>query len=273
MGKRKEEMNDNPLFRVYMVAIPLMVAVIAVIYLLVRLAFSVFGPDEMTVVVTYHDYEKGAILKEPMRVASDKAFTEELNGVKKKKSGFMDDFVFWETEDEDETDADENGTYTFQYEYRDLPDTLYVQDPVWWYPVDTKGAMAIPLKTGEKTDSVSEWGAFEITEVRDDKITSGVFNVTVTITGTMDAVPSEMKLNMGGYIFEEWDGSTEVAYDDADGFASRTVVFRFNKDAREDISDLLADAKLIVQEYTVRKTYTDREIVSGADDVQFVGVN
>ena len=61
-----------------------------------------------------------------------------------------------------------------------------------------------------------------------------------------------------------------MTYDEATGFAERTVVFRFNRGNRDDISDLFDDAKIVVDEYTVRKKYTVGEISSNVDGLEIV---
>lgn len=270
MDKRRENLEDNPLLKVYMIALPVTALAIVLIYLLVRMVSKAVGPDELILNVEYHDYETGAVLKTPMRAAADEEFEQELSYVKQKKSGFMDDFVFWESGEDREEDAAENGSCTFTYEYREIPDTIYVKSPEWWYTVDTGGNMRIPAQIGAETDPVTDQGSFRITNIGTTKITTGVFNVEITVSAAGDAVPSNMKLDMGGYVFEEWDGSSEVTYDTENGFASRTAVFRYNKDAREDISDLFDDAGVIIQEYTVRKIYRDSEIRSNVDGLQIV---
>lgn len=271
MSNIKDEMRENnPLIKAYLRILPVTVIVAAAIYLLVRLISAFTAPDQLMLNVKYADFEQGAVLKEPMRVAFDEAFENELSYVKEKKSGFMDNFVFWDSGEEEEEEANENGTYTFTYEYREIPDTLYVKAPAWWHTTDTEGNMMMPMMVGAETDPVTGQGSFKITNIETAKITTGVFNVTVTVSSTMDAVPSDLKLVMGGYVFEEWDGSSEVVYDEENGFAARTVVFRYNKDAREDISDLFEDATLMVQKYTVRKVYTDSEIQSNMDGLTFI---
>lgn len=272
MNKRQENMEDSPLIKVYMIVLPVTALAMILIYLLVRVVSQIAGPDKLVLNVEYHDYEQGAVLKTPMRAAADGEFEQEFAYVKQKKSGFMDELIFWESEENRKEDAAENGTYTFTYEYREIPDIIYVKSPEWWYTVDTEGSMMIPAQVGEETDPVTDYGSFRITKIETAKITTGIFNVEVTVSAAVDAVPSRMKLVMGGYVFEEWDGGSEIIYDREHGFASRTAVFRYNKDAREDISDLFGDAGLVIQEYTVRKVYRDSEIRSNVDGLQIVAI-
>ena len=73
-------------------------------------------------------------------------------------------------------------------------------------------------------------------------------------------------------MFEEWDGSSELVYNEETGFEERTLVFRYNRSLREDISDLVEDAIVEVKEYTVRKVYTESEITSNISGVEIVEV-
>ena len=201
-----------------------------------------------------------------------------------KKSGFMDILVFLEgtVDKPDELaeldaaanpvaeDKEEDGAYIFSYENTKLPDTIYIKAPVWWYPIRGEEEMELPLQVGAKIDDVDGYGSFEITAVDSVKISTGVFNVNVTMTSAGDAVPSNVKLRMGEDVFSEWDGSSELSYDKETGFAERTLVFRYNRGMREDISDLMGDAKILIPEYTVRRAYSDYEITSNKEGLEIV---
>ena len=93
------------------------------------------------------------------------------------------------------------------------------------------------------------------------------------MTSAGDFTPSDVKLIMGEEVFNEWDGSSELVYNEETGFEERTLVFRYNRDLREDISDLLEDAIVEVKEYTVRKVYTDAEFTTNLPGVTVVEVN
>lgn len=264
MSNKKGSMNDNPLLKVYLKILPALAAAVVVIVVLVKLITGIFAPEQIILEVKYDDYEDGALIQSMVRVAEDEAFTKELDPVVEKKSGFMNTFDFFTVEEESGLST-ENGTYTFTYETEKIPSVLYVKSPEWWYPVDTDGSIVLPAEVGAATEAVTEAGGFTITNIETVKISSGIFNVNVTMSATMDAVPSDIRLIMDGYKFEEWDGSTDVTFDEATGFAERTVVFRFNRGSHEDISELLADAQIVVEEYTVRKKYTAGTISSNVD--------
>ena len=292
MGKMKDDMKENnPLLQVYMKIIPATVAAVAAIFLLVKLISGMIAPDQLVLTATYKDYAEGAVLQTPIRVAKDAAFEKEVKSLTEKKSGFMDILVFLEgnaekpeelaeldaLENPVEEELPENGTYTFSYENTKLPDTIYVKAPLWWYPVDTEGMMTAPLKVGEKLDLLADFGplacgegAFEITGIETTKISTGIFNVTVTITAAGDAVPSDVKLIMEDDVFNEWDGSSELVYDEETGFAERTLVFRYNRSLREDISDLVENATVMVQEYTICTSFEDAEITSNIEGLTIV---
>lgn len=286
MNNWKDKMEGNPLAKVYLKIVPVLMAALAAIFVTVKLISGIIAPDQLVLDVVYHDYEEGAVLKSPIRVAKDAAFEKEVKSMTEKKSGFMDILVFLEgTVDKPEElaeldaaaepekeDKPEDGTYTFTYENAKLPKTIYIKPPVWWYPVQLEEEVSLPLQAGAKGDGVDGYGSFEIKTVDTVKISTGVFNVTVTMTSAGDAVPSNVKLLMGEDVFAEWDGSSELSYDRETGFAERTLVFRYNRGMRDDISDLMEDAKLLLPEYTVRRAYTDLEITSNINGLEFVVV-
>ena len=286
MNNWKDKMEGNPLAKVYLKIVPALVAALATIFVTVKLISGIIAPDQLVLDVVYHDYEEGAVLKTPIRVAKDAAFEKEVKNMTEKKSGFMDILVFLEgTVDKPDELAEldaaaepveeekaEDGTYTFTYENAKLPKTIYIKSPVWWYPIQLDEEVSLPLQAGAKTDDVDGYGSFEIKTVDTVKISTGVFNVTVTMTSAGDAVPSNVKLLMGEDMFSEWDGRSELSYDKETGFAERTLVFRYNRGMRDDISDLMEDAKLLLPEYTVRRAYSDFEITSNIDGLEFVTV-
>ncbi len=287
MGKMKDEMQENnPLLQVYMKILPVTVAAVAVIFILVKVISGLIAPDQLVLTAKYHDFEEGAVLQTPIRVAKDAEFEKEVKSLTEKKSGFMDILVFLEgtaagepVEEEDEAAEPENGTYTFTFENTKLPETIYIKNPEWWYPVNTEGNMTAPLKVGEKIDLLKDMGplacgeaAFEITGIETVKISTGIFNINVTMTAAGESVPSDVKLIMGDEVFEEWDGSSELTYDNETGFADRTLVFRYNRSLRDDISDLVDDAVVVVQEYTVRRVFTEGEITSNIEGLEIVEV-
>ncbi len=292
---RNDRREDNPLLQVYMKIIPAMIAAIVVIFLLVKLISGIIAPDHLILDVTYNDYEQGAVLKTPIRVAKDAAFEKEVKSMSERKSGFMDVLTLLENTAEKpeelaaldaqeapkEEETVENGTYRFAYENTKLPDTIYVKSPEWWYPVNTQGDMTMPLEVGAKIDLLKDVGpladvsgeaVFEITNIETVKISTGIFNISVSVTAAGKSVPSNVKLVMGDEVFEEWDGSTELVYDKETGFADRTIVFRYNRSLREDISDLLAEAVVVVEEFTVHRQFRDCEIVSNIEGLEIVQV-
>ena len=278
---RNDRKEDNPLLQVYMKIIPAMIAAIVVIFLLVKLISGIIAPDHLILDVTYNDYEQGAVLKTPMRVAKDAAFEKEVKSMSERKSGFMDVLTLLENTAEKpeelaaldaqeapkEEETVENGTYRFAYENTKLPDTIYVKSPEWWYPVSTQGDMTMPLEVGAKIDLLKDVGpladvsgeaVFEITNIETVKISTGIFNISVSVTAAGKSVPSNVKLVMGNEVFEEWDGSTELVYDKETGFADRTLVFRYNRSLRE--------------EFTVHRQFHDCEIVSNIEGLEIVQV-
>ena len=282
MNKWKRMKEENPLARVYLTILPLFLAAVAVIFVLVKLISGFVAPDQLVLNAVYHDYEEGAELKNPIRVAKDAAFEKEIKSMTEKKSGFTELLVFLEGtadvpdelqqfEEPEAVEEEENGTYQFIYESTKLPETIYVKAPVWWYPVQPEKEAVLPLREGSKEEAEG-YGSFEITSVETVKISTGVFNVTVTMTAAGDAVPSNVKLQMGDDVFAEWDGSSELSYDRENGFADRTLVFRYNRNMRDDISDLMEDAKILIPEYTVRRAYKDCEITSNVDGLKIVVV-
>lgn len=295
MSNIKNDLQENnPLLLIYMKIVPAIAIAIAAIFLFVKGIFGIFAPDQLVLKATYGDYEEGAVLQAPICVAKDAAFEKEIKSMSERKSGFMDVLVFLEgTVDKPEElaeldaelnpveeDVPENGTYTFSYEKTKLPETIYVKNPQWWLPVRADGTMEMPLEVGAKIELSEELkpltygkAAFEITEVNTVKISTGIFNVNVTMTAAGDVVPSKVKLMMEDEVFAEWDGSSELSCDAANGFADRTLVFRYNRSLREDISDLLETATVEVEEYTVRKVYEDAEITSNIEGLEIVLVD
>lgn len=283
MGKMKDEMQENnPLLQVYLKILPLTVGAIAVIFVLVKLISGLIAPDQLILTAKYHDFEKGAVLMEPIKVAKDEAFTKEIKQKTEKKSGFTDLLVIiegGELEEEKPGIVSEDGSYFFVYENTKIPETIYVKSPEWWQPVLFDEEQTIPLEVGAKINLVQDSspltcadGAFEITNIETTKISTGIFNITVTMTAAGDAVPSNVRLIMGEEVFKEWDGSSELVYNKETGFEERTLVFRYNRSLREDISDLLEEAVVAVEEYTVRRVFKEAEITANIGGVEIVEV-
>lgn len=266
----KDEMQENnPLLEVYKKVLPATVIAVVVIYFLVKVISGLIAPKELVIQASYGDFEQGAVMQVPMQAATDETFENELKYVQKQQSGFSNAFDFLNIEGEKEV-VEENGTYTFKYEYRETPETVYVKAPEWWTPVNTEGNMMLPAEIGAESGAVEDYGTFLVSNIEVVKISTGIFNINVIITSAGEAAVSDLKLIMGGYVFEEWDGSTELVYDEETGFADRTVVFRYNREALEDISHLMEDAELMVQEYTVHKTYEDAVITSNLEGLEIV---
>lgn len=283
MGKMKGEMQENnPLLQVYLKILPLTVGAIAVIFVLVKLISGLIAPDQLILTAKYHDFEKGAVLREPIKVAKDEAFTKEIKQKTEKKSGFTDLLVIiegGELEEEKPGIVSEDGSYFFVYENTKIPETIYVKSPEWWQPVLFDEEQTIPLEVGAKINLVQDSsplacadGAFEIKNIETTKISTGIFNITVTMTAAGDAVPSNVRLIMGEEVFKEWDGSSELVYNKETGFEERTLVFRYNRSLREDISDLLEGAVVAVEEYTVRRVFKEAEITANIGGVEIVEV-
>lgn len=283
MGKMKDEMQENnPLLQVYLKILPLTVGAIAVIFVLVKLISGLIAPDQLILTAKYHDFEKGAVLMEPIKVAKDEAFTKEIKQKTEKKSGFTDLLVIiegGELEEEKPGIVSEDGSYFFVYENTKIPETIYVKSPEWWQPVLFDEEQTIPLEVGAKINLVQDSspltcadGAFEITNIETTKISTGIFNIAVTMTAAGDAVPSNVRLIMGEEVFKEWDGSSELVYNEETGFEERTLVFRYNRSLREDISDLLEGAVVAVEEYTVRRVFKEAEITANIGGVEIVEV-
>lgn len=294
MGKMKNDMQENnPLLQVYMKILPVTILAIAAIFVLVKVISGILAPDQLVLNVTYRDYEEGAMLQNPIRIAKDPAFEEEVKLQSDKKKSFLDILVLFEATAEkpaelaeldaqlmpEEVEEPENGTYTFTYEKVKLPKTVYWKAPVWWHPVKTEGTLTAPLKIGEKIELTEDLGpiasgsaSFEITGIETTKISTGIFNITVNMTSSDHAAPSNVKLVMGEEVFNEWDGSTELSYDAENGFADRTLVFRYNRSLKDDISDLLEDAVIVVEEITAHREFNDAELTSNIDGVELICV-
>ncbi len=284
MGKMKDGMQENnPLLQVYLKILPLTVAVAAVIFVIVKLISGMIAPDQLILTAKYNDFEKGAVLMGPIRVAKDEAFEKEIKQKTEKSSAFTDLLIIFEggeLEEEEPGIVSEDGSYFFIYENTKVPETIYVKTPEWWMPVSFGEENQIPLQVGAKIDLPEDIGPlaegeekFEITGVETTKISTGIFNVTVTMTAAGDVVPSDVKLIMGEEVFEEWDGSSDLVYNEETGFEDRTLVFRYNRSLREDISDLLEDAIVEVQECTVRKVFKEGEYSVNLDGVKVVEVD
>lgn len=283
MGKMKDDMQENnPLLQVYMKILPLTVLAVAVIFFLVKLISGMLAPDQLILNAKYHDFEKGAVLMRPIKVAKDEAFEKEIKQKSEKGSAFTDLLIIiegGELEEEEPGIVSEDGSYFFTYEKTNIPETIYMKAPEWWLPVSVSKERIAPLKVGAKIDLLEEFGAtacgdetFEITDIETTKISTGIFNITVKMTSAGEIAPSDVKLIMGDEVFEEWDGSTELVYNEENGFEDRTLVFRYNRSLREDISDLMEDAIVELKEYTVRKVYTESEITSNISGVEIVEV-
>ena len=104
------------------------------------------------------------------------------------------------------------------------------------------------------------------------KISTGIFNINVSMTAAGDVVPSKVKLIMGEEVLQEWDGSSELTYDADNGFADRTLVFRYNRSLIDDISELLETAVVEVEEYTVCREFKDVEFTTNMDGLEIVVV-
>lgn len=293
MSNMKKNMEENnPLLQVYMKILPATAIAVAAIYFFVQLISGMIAPDQLVLTAKYNDYEEGAVMQTPMRVAKDAAFEEEVKQLKEKGRSFTDLLIFFEataekSEELAALDAQqglvqpveevEDGTYTFKFENAKFQDKIYVKAPMWWQAAETDGTWTMPLAAGEPmilpanlAGFVSGDAAFEITNIETSKITTGIFNITVNMTAAGDVVPSKVKLIMGDEVFSEWDGSSELVYNEGTGFEDRTLVFRYNRSLKEDISDLLDEAIIEVQEYTVRRVFEDAEITSNMTGLEIV---
>ena len=284
MGKMRDEMQENnPLLQVYLKILPLTVAAIAVIFVLVKAISGMIAPDQLILNAKFRDFEKGAILMSPIKVAKDENFEKEIKKKAEKSSAFTELLVIiegGEAEEEAPGIVSEDGTYFFVYENTKVPETIYVKSPEWWHPIATTMEQTAPLEIGAQIDILEELGPtacgdvkFEITNIETTKISTGIFNINVTMSSAGDFAPSDVKLIMGEEVFNEWDGSSELVYNEETGFEERTLVFRYNRDLRDDISDLIKDAIVEVKEYTVRKVYTDAEFTTNIPGVTVVEVN
>lgn len=263
MNKTKTEMEQNPLLKVYLKIIPAVVIAVVVIYFLVKVISGLIAPNQLELQVTYNDFEQGAVMQTAMRAAADENFEEPLTQVVRKKTGFQEIADFFNFGAEETVEA-ENGTYTFKYEYRDELPAVYVKQPEWWCPIEME-EVRLPLAEGSSGVIPESGETFEIKNVEVIKISTGIFNVNVTLSAGANAAPTNVQLSMGGYVFDEWDETETVSYDPETGFAERTLVYRFNRDARDDLSDLMDDAELAVSEYTAHRQYMDVEISSNVD--------
>ncbi len=271
MGKMKDGMKENnPLIQAYLKILPLTLGAIVVIFVIVKLLSGIFAPKELTVDVKFKDFEQGAVMKVPMRAAADEAFTEELELIQERKSGFMNVLDFLNTGEEEESAEAEDGSYTFKFEYKEKPETVYLKTAQWWYPYALEEAMTLPAVAGAQSAEFEEFGAVTVSNVEVIKISTGLFNVNVTLSAAGDAVPTDVKLEMGGYVFDEWDGSTEPVYNEETGFSDRTLVFRYNRNAEDGIDDLMKEAELEIHEFTIHREYVDFEISTGNEGFSMI---
>ena len=189
--------------------------------------------DRLTVAITYTNYDVNTITPLPeMECAIDKNFSKQLRQM---SSHF---------------DLD-RGAEEYTYQIDTIPKVIYIKPPDL-YLLSQPYSAEIPCTAGNTADyNGAPW--FTVRAVSTEKISAGVFDIKVTLDAFQDVVPLMTSLKIDGIILNEIrDDPDKIMEFDNFHYTTETLLFRYNRHAREDISDLLPEAVLQIDDISYR---------------------
>lgn len=189
--------------------------------------------DRLTVAITYTNYNFNTITPLPeMECAIDKNFSKRLRQMSSR------------------SDLD-LGTEEYAYQIDTIPKVIYITPPDL-YLLSQPYSAEISCTTGNTANYNGDpW--FTIRAVSTEKISAGVFDIKVTLDAFQDVVPFMTSLKIDGIILKEIrDDPDKIMEFDNFHYTTETLLFRYNRHAREDISDLLSQAVLRIDNISYR---------------------
>lgn len=206
--------------------------------------------NQLTINVTYIGQENFSPL-ESLAVATDPDFKNKLT---LKSNKFLPD----------------NDLYEFIYDIDNIPDEVYIMKPCIYSLLDDK-TISIPLKLGSVAELNGEdWLTIE--NITTTKIYTGVFQIAVSITAGQNAIPSIKSLKIGDVVLDELVGETEskIEFDENANYISETFCFKYNIGAKDDISDLLSDSTLTLDNIYSKVCNVDIDVSSDIDSIKLI---
>ena len=214
--------------QLFVATIPFLCAFLFAFFLWHYLSQPETDEDRLTVAISYIDYDAHTITPLPeMECAIDKKFSTLLHQVS----------------NSDDPDR-EVSEYTYQIDT--IPKTIYIKAPDL-YLLSQPYSMELPCTAGNTADyDGNPW--FTIRSVSTEKISDGVFDITVTIDAFQDVVPFITSLKIDGITLDEiGDDPDKIMKFDNCHYVTETFLFRYNRNARNDISDILPQAVLQIE--------------------------
>ena len=193
------------------------------------------GADEgdLTITITYPDYDINRITPLPeMECAADKNFSNMLHQI---SNSFDPD----------------RGGHEYHYQVDSIPKTLYIKAPDLYLLLQPYSA-EVPCTIGNVANyNGAPW--FTVRSISSEKISAGVFDIKVTIDAFQDVVPSLTSLKIDGVTLNEIRSDPDKIFKfDNYHYATETLLFRYNRHARDDISDILPQAVLQIEDISYR---------------------
>ena len=188
--------------------------------------------DRLTVAITYTNYNFNTITPLPeMECAIDKNFSKRLRQMSSR------------------SDLD-LGAEEYTYQIDTIPKVIYITPPDL-YLLSQPYSAEISCTTGNTANYNGDpW--FTIRAVSTEKISAGVFDIKVTLDAFQDVVPFMTSLKIDGIILKEIrDDPDKIMEFDNFHYTTETLLFRYNRHAREDISDLLSQAVLRISNASI----------------------
>lgn len=227
----------------------------AIICIIIYYGTMMRGPsyenmNQITIYVTYMGQENFSPL-ESLVVATDPDFKNKLI---LKSAKFLPD----------------NGLYAFIYDIDNIPDAVYIMKPCIYSLINDK-TVSIPLKQGSVAELNGEdWLTIE--NITTTKIYTGVFQIAVSITASQNAVPSVKSLKIGDVILDEFVGETisKIEFDENANYLSETFCFKYNTGAKDDISELLSDSTLILDNIYSKVCNVEINATSDIDSINLI---
>lgn len=212
-------------------------------------------PDQLlTLKVTFEKFDSSCYQGRSLIAAIDPAFEDQLSLVDIK--------------------IDEEGTHSYSYDYLELPETIYVIPPTLLVPISVQNSepIVISLDSEESSAFLNGQELFRIISVEHTKIATRVFYIDVTVAPVSDVFPIQSELLLGDVVLEQKNSleNPVFSYSDTDGFKVGKIHFIYNTGAKDDISDIIDDGKLVVKEILHSDDEIKSEITSENQAVNIV---
>ena len=219
--------------QLFVAIVPFLCAFLFAFFLWHYLSQPETDEDRLTVSISYLDYDAHTITPLPdMECAADKNFSNMLNQV----SGSSDP---------------DRGVEEYTYQIDTIPRKIYIKAPDL-YLLSQPYSAEIPCTTGNTLDYDGHpW--FTIRSISTEKVSTGVFNIKVTIDAFQDVIPFITSLKIDGITLDEiGDDPDKIMKFDNYHYTTETFLFRYNRNARDDISNLIPQAVLQIKDIHYR---------------------